>query len=70
MTQEEKIKYLDTATRVAGYCIAEQDLDIIISLYDLILKKGGKADIETICHIKFNVEEKYKKDEQKEALKA
>ena len=60
MTQEQKINYLDTATRIASYCIAKQDLDIIISLYDLILKKGGKADVESICHIKFNVEEKYK----------
>ena len=69
MTKEEKLKYLDIATRVAGYSIAKKDLDIIISLYELILKKGGDTDFESVFCLSFTIEEKYKKLEQKKGAK-
>lgn len=59
MTHRDKINYMDTALQIAGYKLNTEDIDMITSLYDLILEKKGGTDIDSITKIKFDIGQKY-----------
>nr|MBA3901482.1 hypothetical protein [Bacteroidota bacterium] len=48
---EEKINYLRIATGVCGYGFKNEQLDLIVSLYELVLEKKGETDITSICKV-------------------
>ena len=58
MTHEEKIEHMRTAARIAGYGFDHRSCDMLISVYELILKKEGKTDLEMILKVKAMVEER------------
>jgi len=59
MTHEQKIRYMEIATSIVGFKFRQQDMDMIVSLYDLVLEKEGETDLESVCKLQFEVEQKY-----------
>lgn len=62
MTHEEKITYMKIATNMSGYGFQLKDLDMLVSLYELVIEKQGDADIKSI--VKVQVEVKNRDDER------
>jgi hypothetical protein len=58
MTHQEKLNYMSAACGIAGFGFHAKDLDMIVSLYDLILKKKGKTDLRSIVALKLEVKER------------
>jgi hypothetical protein len=67
MKHEDKIKYIQIACGMCGFNIPMEYMDMIISMYELILEKEGNADMKDIARIMAIVKEKYheKIDEKK-----
>lgn len=55
MTHEEKIKYMQIATGIVGYGFDEKGLDMLVSIYDLVIEKKGSANLENILQVKEEV---------------
>ena len=51
MTQDEKIQYMQLALGMAGFNIAKENLDPIIRIYELVLKKKEKTRVEDVVQI-------------------
>ena len=60
MTHDEKIKYLKIAASVTGYRFDERDFDMLISLYELVIEKKGETDLDSICSVEIDVNERAK----------
>jgi len=58
MTHEEKINYMRIANGIVGYGFETKTLDMIVSIYDLILLKQGETDLHNIVKIECEVEER------------
>ena len=59
MTDKEKFNYMRIASAIIGYDLKEKDLDTVLSIHDLILKKEGKAGLKDIVKIEHEIEKKY-----------
>ena len=59
MTDKEKLNYMRIASAIIGYDLKEKDLDTVLSIHDLILKKEGEADLEDVVKIEHEIEKKY-----------
>ena len=55
MTHEEKINYMRIAAGIAGFGIKNEHLDLLVSVYELILKKKEKSGIEDVVKIESEV---------------
>ena len=64
MRKEEKINYMEIALRIAGFNYKPEHIDLIVTLYENVLKNKGDANIRDIVSICVENEKKYK-----EALK-
>lgn len=53
LTLEEKINFMSIACGVCGMGFTQEGLDLLISLYELILEKQGSTDIDSISEIQF-----------------
>ena len=60
MTYEEKINYMKIATGIVGFGFEKKGLDMLISIYDLVLENKGKTDLHSIVKIECLVEEREK----------
>jgi hypothetical protein len=60
MTHEEKINYMKIAAGIAGYGFDKKGLDMLVSMYDLVIEKKGDTDLDSIVKIKYAVEERDK----------
>lgn len=60
MEHSEKINYLDIAYRIVGYHFEKRHLDMLVCLYDAVLKKKGNLTINDITQIQTSVEERHK----------
>jgi len=58
MTHEEKINYMRIATGIVGYGFDTKDLDMLVSLYQLVIEKKGDSDLQTICEIEAEVKKR------------
>jgi hypothetical protein len=63
MTHEEKVKYMRIATGMCGYGMKDEHVDLLVSLYELTLKKGGKSTIEDIVKEEFAAKDRAKERE-------
>jgi hypothetical protein len=61
MKHKEKINYLRVATAIAGYNFESKDLDLILELHSLVLKKEGEADLHDVVKAMSDIHEKYEK---------
>jgi hypothetical protein len=69
MTHDEKIEYMRLATAFAGIQCGVAELEMLISLYDLILEKKGDTDLMSLAKVVANVVEKYTKQDSNESSK-
>ena len=51
MTHEEKINYMKIAAGIVGYGFEPKGLDMLVSIYELIIEKKWDADLKTISEI-------------------
>jgi hypothetical protein len=58
MTHEQKINYMRIATGIAGYGFDNKALDMIVSLYELVIEKQGESDLRVISKIEAEVKER------------
>lgn len=58
MTHEEKMKYMKIATSIVGYSFPEDGLDMLVSVYELVLEKKGDTDLLSISTIEAEVIER------------
>lgn len=65
MTHEQKVRYMEIATSIVGFKFREQDMDMIVSLFDLVLKHEGKTDLDMVTTVRFEVENRYKPEQNK-----
>jgi hypothetical protein len=56
MTHNEKINYMRMATALCGFGIDVKHLDLLVSTYELILEKGGNADMQDCANVQALVE--------------
>ena len=58
MTHEEKINYMKIATGIVGYGFEHKHLDMLVSIYELVIKNKGKTDLEMVCEIEAEVKKR------------
>lgn len=68
MTHEEKIGNMKIATAVAGIGFHFEQLDLLVSLYDLLLEKEGETDLRSMSEVIVTVRERAKAKLVQEAL--
>ena len=66
MTHEEKINYMKIAAGIVGYGIETRGLDMLVSMYDLVIEKKGDTDLHSIVTVEFEVNEREKERKIKE----
>lgn len=59
MTHEEKIAYMNLALSMMKFNIGKENLDKVVSIYELIQKKEGNANIKDICKLEAEISKKY-----------
>jgi hypothetical protein len=55
MKHEDKINYMRIAAGIVGYTFDPKGLDMMVSLYDLVLEKQGDTDLKIICKVEDDV---------------
>lgn len=60
MTHEEKISYMALALSMMNLNIGKENLDKVVSVYELLLKKEGDVNIKDIVKLEATISEKYK----------
>jgi hypothetical protein len=55
MTHEEKINYLRISAGIVGYGFDLQAIDMLVSLYELVIEKQGDATLVDICRVEQDV---------------
>ena len=68
MTHEEKVNYMKIAAGIVGYGFEKKSLDMLVSIYDLVLEKRGKTDLHSIVKIQCEVEDREKQRIEAEML--
>ena len=66
MSNEEKINFMRIAAGICGFRFENHHLDLLVSLYELTLRKQGKTTMDEIVNVEFSVnkrEEERKKCE-------
>lgn len=58
MTHEQKINYMRIAAGVVGYVFENKGLDLLVSLYELVIEKEGESDLKTILEIESDVKKR------------
>ena len=58
MTHEEKINYMKIAAGIVGYGFDTKGLDMLVSLYELIIEKQGETDLKTVCKVEADVKKR------------
>ena len=55
MIHEEKINYMKIAAGIVGYSFDTQGLDMIVSIYELVIEKQGDADLRSVSIVQDGV---------------
>jgi len=66
MTHEEKINYMKIATGIVGYGFDNKGLDMLVSLYELVIKIQDKTDLEMIIKVQADVDKRNTIDNKQE----
>jgi len=56
---EEKLCNMEIAGSIAGFKFTRKDLDMLVSIYDLVLEYGGNLDLDTITDTQFKVNSRH-----------
>lgn len=66
MTHEEKLNYMKIACGISGYGLDLKGMDMLISMYELVLSKKGKTALDHIVKVKMDVENR--EDDRRKAV--
>lgn len=69
MTHEEKLNFMKIAAGIVGYGFDKKGLDMLVSMYDLVLEKKGETDLHSIVKVECAVEEREKERVEAKKLK-
>lgn len=58
MTHEEKINYMKIAAGIVGYGFDTKGLDMLVSLYELVIEKQGETDLKNVCQVEADVKKR------------
>jgi hypothetical protein len=68
MTHEEKIEYMRIAIGICGFGMKLEHVDMMVTLYEYILKRKGKTTLDETLNLEVLVHDR-ELNRQKEALK-
>lgn len=68
MTHEEKINYMKIATGIVGYGFDPKGLDVLVFIYELVIKNEGSTDLKMVVQTEIAVEERATAKKEKELL--
>ncbi len=68
MTHEQKINYMKIACGVVGYAFDPKGLDLLVSLYELVIEKQGNSDLDDICKVEVEVKQRADEKSKNELL--
>lgn len=68
MTHDEKINYMRIAAGIAGFGLKTEHLDLLVCVYELVLRKKGKANIEDVIEIERDIMKRTGKSDHEEIL--
>ena len=58
-THSQKLEHFQVASTLVGFKFKDKDLDMLVSMYDLVNEFGGKLDLDTITTKEFEVNERH-----------
>lgn len=62
MTHKQKINYMRIAASLCNFGFTKKQMDLLVSLYDLVIEKEGKTDVDSITEVEMEVENRDKCD--------
>ena len=68
MKHEEKINYMRIALGITGYGFNNEQIDLIVSLYDKIIEKKGATDLLSLSKVEAEVKERANNKKASELL--
>jgi len=68
MTHDEKIGYMKIAANVCGFGVEHKHIDMLVGVYELVLEKKGKSNIEDALNIKQAAENRQAAKERQKIL--
>ena len=63
MTHEQKITYMATAANICGFGFTKEHMDLLVSMYELVIKKEGQTNLHDVAKIEADVLSRYPKTE-------
>ncbi len=67
-THEQKINNMRIAAGIAGFGFSHEQLDLLVSLYDLVQKKKGQTDVDSIVSVEFAVKKRTEEKRKKKLI--
>lgn len=58
MTHEKKIEYMGMAAGLCKFGLQTKDMDLLVSLYEGIIEKGGEFSMRDAAEVRAQVEER------------
>lgn len=58
MTHEQKINYMRMACNMCRFGFDNCHLDMLVSLYDLVIKMEGKTDMYSVCKVEADAKQR------------
>jgi hypothetical protein len=58
MTNEEKINYMRISAGICGFSFKNEHLDLLVSLYELVLKQKGRTKLDDVVSIELDVKKR------------
>lgn len=58
MNHQDKLNYMEIATRICGFGFDPEPLDLLVSVYELVIEKGGQATTKDIVILKREVKDR------------
>ncbi len=58
MTHEKKIEDMKIAAGICGFGFSYDQMDLLVSLYDLVCEKGSETDLHSISDTEFKAKER------------
>jgi hypothetical protein len=68
MTHEEKISYMRIASGIVGYGFDDKSLDLLVSIYELVLEKQGDSDLSDVLKVESEVKKRADKKHKSDLL--
>jgi ElaB/YqjD/DUF883 family membrane-anchored ribosome-binding protein len=68
MEHNMKISYLRIATGICGFGISEEDLDLLITLYEQVLEKKGDYTVDEMLKDRQKIERRIEENKRKKEV--